>query len=422
MKKISLIVLLGWLFWFAAAPENYFSQNRKNRPPVRRKTVAVGGSKQARQPLQCTTGKRASEEMTYLVGAGQLSAKDKRRISRRYGELVIPAGETERAKEVRKAALGRRQRELETVAESYQIWLKSNPNATAEQIRLRLEVQQQAIDYFTNNQTNKIRIASEKWDWREHKIDVGPVMQQGLECNTCWAFATVSAAAASQQKHYWEEIDGLTYRTSETGDLIFLNGGYYFWTGDPGPFVQDLLNCMPIPAEEICESGWHGAAFDFMVNGLGIPMALADGYWEIDKTSGKKITYRRRYKAGKKFACKPTYQFQNAYSWDYVNSPPDFPPTVEQLKTALIEHGPLVAPIYYDECLYNYKGGVFNENDLGTVNHVVLLVGWDDAKGAWLVKNSWGEEWGEKGFAWIRYGSNNIGVFAAWIDAPRAYR
>jgi cathepsin L len=53
------------------------------------------------------------------------------------------------------------------------------------------------------------------------------------------------------------------------------------------------------------------------------------------------------------------------------------------------------------------------------INHVVLLIGWDDEKQAWLVKNSWGESWGEKGFAWIRYGSNNIGVFAAWIEAAR---
>jgi cathepsin L len=50
------------------------------------------------------------------------------------------------------------------------------------------------------------------------------------------------------------------------------------------------------------------------------------------------------------------------------------------------------------------------------INHAVLLIGWDDEKQAWLIKNSWGEQWGEKGFAWIKYGSNNIGVFAAWVD------
>jgi Papain family cysteine protease len=126
---------------------------------------------------------------------------------------------------------------------------------------------------------------------------------------------------------------------------------------------------------------------------------------------------KREYTPGKKLSCEPDSGFRQALSWDYVNSPPDKLPTVEQLKTALVRRGPLVAPIIFDNCLVAYKSGVFNENAKGDVNHVVLLVGWDDEKGAWLVKNSWGTEWGEKGFAWIKYGSNNIGVFSAWIDA-----
>ena len=94
-------------------------------------------------------------------------------------------------------------------------------------------------------------------------------------------------------------------------------------------------------------------------------------------------------------------------------------PTVEQLKTALVKHGPIVAGIYYDRCLANYRGGVFNEQNNNSINHVVVLIGWDDDKMAWLIKNSWGTEWGENGFGWIKYGSNNIGQFAAWIDARR---
>jgi cathepsin L len=46
----------------------------------------------------------------------------------------------------------------------------------------------------------------------------------------------------------------------------------------------------------------------------------------------------------------------------------------------------------------------------------MVLIGWDDEKQAWLVKNSWGEEWGAKGFGWVAYGSNNIRQFAAWIQ------
>jgi cathepsin L len=179
---------------------------------------------------------------------------------------------------------------------------------------------------------------------------------------------------------------------------------------------------MPIPEKEICNSGWHGLAFEFMVSGKGVPMSREE---DIDglfvKDGVEQYVFqpkaKREYTPGKKLSCAPDSGFKQALSWDYVNSPPDKLPTVEQLKTALVKHGPIAAPIVYDECLANYRGGVFNEMNLDIVNHVVLLVGWDDDKQAWLIKNSWGEEWGEKGFAWIKYGSNNIGVFAAWIDA-----
>jgi C1A family cysteine protease len=40
-----------------------------------------------------------------------------------------------------------------------------------------------------------------------------------------------------------------------------------------------------------------------------------------------------------------------------------------------------------------------NEQVLG--GHAVLVVGWDDAKGAWEVRNSWGEGWGDHGYFWM---------------------
>src|SRR5690606_12507461 len=44
----------------------------------------------------------------------------------------------------------------------------------------------------------------------------------------------------------------------------------------------------------------------------------------------------------------------------------------------------------------------------------IVLVGWDDSKNAWLMRNSWGTNWGEDGYMWIDYGSNSIGAYAAW--------
>ena len=367
--------------------------------------------------LQCSNRPRKGEKMTYLAGAGKLTRADRQRIEKNYGVLTVPAGETERAKENRRAALDYRKGELETIRQSYVLWQKLNPNATRRQIKNRLKMQQQAIDYVTDNPLVRQRLALRKWDWREQGIDVGPVMDQGDGCSTCWAFAASDAASASLQKVLVDDSNDRFYRITDDGLIIWLARAYDFWAGNPQPFVQDLLNCMPIEPKDICETGWHGTAFDFMVYKDGIPLAIADGYSETDKNTGATVTYRREYRLNEKLACNPSYGFAKATSWDYVNSPYDKVPTVGQLKRALLEHGPLVVLLVWDECLVNYQGGVFNEKDSDTRFHAVLLVGWDDAKQAWLIKNSYGEKWGEKGFGWIKYGSNDIGIFAAWIDA-----
>ncbi|MEO8073191.1 MAG: C1 family peptidase [Acidobacteriota bacterium] len=360
-----------------------------------------------KENLQCTASPSiANAPKTYLVGAGKLSKEENKRLEAKWGVLTVPKGETERAVQVRKRAISYQQEIRNRITKSMETWIKANPNATAMEIEERRRQGQERIESKINriNADNEDRIDSKIWDWRT-LLDVGPVLNQGERCNTCWAFAATSAVASSMQKNYEERVPLINYvfpdqTTGALSDNSFFNTNT---SGVAKPFVQDLLNCMPIKQKDICAKGWHGIAFDFMVYKSGIPMASTN-----------------EYKPGQKFACRAGSGFIKASSWDYVNSPPDKLPTVAQLKTALIEHGPLAMPVFYDNCLANYRGGVFNEFDQkesGQINHVVLLVGWDDEKQAWLIKNSWGENWGEKGFAWIKYGSNNIGVFAAWIDA-----
>ena len=55
-----------------------------------------------------------------------------------------------------------------------------------------------------------------------------------------------------------------------------------------------------------------------------------------------------------------------------------------------------------------------------TTNHAVLLVGWDDAKKAWKSRTHGATSWGEKGFMWIAYGSNNIGAMPRLAGAGQS--
>jgi cathepsin L len=90
-------------------------------------------------------------------------------------------------------------------------------------------------------------------------------------------------------------------------------------------------------------------------------------------------------------------------------------PAVTAIKNAIFKYGGVSACVYADDYFEAYTGGVFSNTDSGSqCNHAILLVGWDDARGAWLLKNSWSPSWGVDGFMWISYGANSVGYSAAW--------
>jgi len=56
----------------------------------------------------------------------------------------------------------------------------------------------------------------------------------------------------------------------------------------------------------------------------------------------------------------------------------------------------------------NYQGGVLSGSECGdSVDHAIQLTGYNSGQGGyWIVRNSWGEDWGENGFIWLEYGTN----------------
>jgi hypothetical protein len=234
------------------------------------------------------------------------------------------------------------------------------------------------------------------WDFRSVN-GVTSVRDQG-GCGSCWDFAAVGAMEASEL--------AVNKRTLDLSE-------------------QQVLDCS---GGGTCGGGWHDGVFNWMVS-HGTGLETVAPYMGTEST------------------CNPNMSSPYAASsWGYVTT--DMLPgfgwarigTVAEIKEALCAHGPLASGVLATGLFQAYTSGVFKETlpdatlhpvdapsglKIYGINHDVLIIGWNDAKHAWLIKNSWGTGWGNNGdrasatdgYVWIDYDTNNIGFGAAWVHA-----
>jgi C1A family cysteine protease len=211
-----------------------------------------------------------------------------------------------------------------------------------------------------------------------------PVQDQG-QCGSCWDFGAIAAFESS-----WKLINGEAIGASE----------------------QQILNCAR--AAGSCGGGIHTTAFLHLMF-QAIPKRQDVPY--VAQTQGCNIEAPRPYSAS-------IFAFVGVHGVS---------PTPAEIKQALCNHGALATAMNATEAFqyYGNEGDILNEmNNAKTTNHVVTIIGWDDAKHAWLIKNSWGTGWGiqandpsptpTRGYAWIDWDSNLIGHSAAWVRARKA--
>lgn len=209
------------------------------------------------------------------------------------------------------------------------------------------------------------------WSWKGY---LPSVRQQGT-CGSCWIFSALSVFE---------------------GSLNILN------QLDPNRDLseQHLVNCVPAPNPYSggCGGGWPRWVYDYLTHDP-VPGEVDVPYATREQTCKTGVTGTDRVD-----------------SWGFVSTE-RMVPTDEEIKAALCKYGPLSVAVFADASFAAYTGGVYDDRSSGQVNHAVNIIGWDDAKGAWLVRNSWGKGWGEDGHMWIKYGVHNIGYSAAWALA-----
>ena len=72
--------------------------------------------------------------------------------------------------------------------------------------------------------------------------------------------------------------------------------------------------------------------------------------------------------------------------------------------------------LYVDASLATFQfycSGIYDDANCGSnLNHAVLLVGYGTANGQdfWIIRNSWSDQWGEKGYMRIKRGCNQCGI------------
>jgi cathepsin L len=211
-----------------------------------------------------------------------------------------------------------------------------------------------------------------KFDWRTIG-KVSPVRNQ-RSCGSCWAFAAIGAYESSYLIQ-----NNLAIDASE----------------------QHILNCATYANGQdagTCGGGWYDPVFNWMLTHGAADDTTVPYVW-VDQACPTNVSSPYR-----------------ADVWGFVTDKWAIPP-VEQIKQAICAHGALAVAVRATSAFQSYAGGVFNEAASGPINHAVVLTGWDDDRGAWRMKNSWGYDWGDGGFMWIRYGSNSIGYAATWVEA-----
>mmetsp|Transcript_22816 Transcript_22816/g.44848 ORF Transcript_22816/g.44848 Transcript_22816/m.44848 type:complete len:363 (-) Transcript_22816:100-1188(-) len=206
-------------------------------------------------------------------------------------------------------------------------------------------------------------------DWREKGI-VSKVKNQG-KCGSCWTFSTTGTL----------ESHLALYK----GEHVLLS-------------EQQLVDCAQAYDNHGCSGGLPSQAFEYIHYNGGLETEDEYPY------KGKDGTMCFFNKSAPKLA--QVKDVVNITAYDEVS-----------LAAAVAHSGPVAVAFQVMSDFRLYSSGVYSASNCGTkpsdVNHAVQAVGYgveDDGTPYWIIKNSWGPEWGADGYFKLERGTNMCAI------------
>ncbi|CAN6212210.1 unnamed protein product [Urochloa humidicola] len=190
----------------------------------------------------------------------------------------------------------------------------------------------------------------ESVDWRT-KGAMTPVKNQ-QDCGTCWAFAAVATI---------ESLNKI-----KTGKLVSLS-------------EQEIVDCASPPGSDCYTGGSPEDAMDWVATNGGL--TTESDYTYEDREGSCKLDKKRKH----------VVKIRGA---ELVE------PDNEAALEAAVARQPVAVVIYTKPEFQHYKGGVIHW-PCKKIDHAVTVVGYGaEPRGLkyWIVKNSYGQDWGEKGY------------------------
>lgn len=232
----------------------------------------------------------------------------------------------------------------------------------------------------------------------EHDFDsrhfgwVGPVKNQG-QCGSCWDFSGTG-------------IVEIAYNKAGVG-------------GGPNSFILSEQYTLSCGRNGGC-GGDDNTTVLAWAKATGLPLSADYGPY----TASAGLFRHCNYKASEPLYKIPDWGFADSNGGQGVTP-------VADIKAAIKAYGAVGCGIAANRAFESwgnnggspsqpFRGGGWGQH---SINHDIILVGWHDydatgQTGYWILRNSWGTGWGDKGYCYIEYGANDVGTEAVFAMPP----